>query len=341
MTMSLSNIQDVVGGEITGDAQVRISGVSALETAAPGTISFAEKTALHDQVRQSAAAAVIVGEDFPDTPEVNLLRVVQPRRAFVEVMSMFAPARPGPSGIHPSAVVAEAASLADGVAIGECAVIRPGARVGQGTVIDSGAHVGDGVDIGADCYIGPNVSLMHGVSLGDRVVIHAGTVIGGDGFGYLQIDGRHVKVPQIGIVRIDDDVEIGCNVCIDRATLGVTRIGRGTKIDNQVHIAHNVNVGEDVIITGQVGLSGSVTVRDRAMFAGQSGVADHLTVGEAATIGGATAVIRDVADGEFVWGYPARPIGQAKREMVAVAQLPDLIKRLRALEKRVAGLKEP
>ena len=242
------------------------------------------------------------------------------------------------SGRHPSAVISPEASLAPDVIVGECAVVRPRARIGQGTVIESGAHIGAGVSIGEQCVIGPNVILTGGAQIGNRVIVHGGSVIGDDGFGYVWAEGRHVKIPQLGDVRIEDDVEIGSNVCVDRGMLGSTLISRGTKIDNLVQIGHNDMIGEDVIITGQVGLSGSVTVGDRAMFAGQSGVVDHVTIGHDARVGAASPVIKDVKPGERVWGFPARPEARVKRELGGLAQLPRLLKQLRELVARVGEL---
>jgi UDP-3-O-[3-hydroxymyristoyl] glucosamine N-acyltransferase len=225
--------------------------------------------------------------------------------------------------------------LGEGVAIRPHVTVGEGVSIGRGAVIESGAHLGDGVSIGEQSLIGPNVVIYRGTRIGHRVRIHGGSVIGGDGFGYVFQQGRHLKVPQVGNVIIEDDVEIGCNVCVDRATVGSTIIRRGTKIDNLVQIAHNDVIGQDVIITGQVGLAGSVTVGDRVAFGGQAGVVDHVTIGHDARVGAATPVTKDVKPGETVWGFPARPGARVKRELGALAQLPRLLKRFRELLMRL------
>ncbi len=340
MELSLHTIEQQIGGEIAGDPDAVISGVNALTEAVEGDITFAEKARYVDQVRTSPAAAIVVGEDFPDTPGKNLLRVAEPRTAFVQIMKLFYDEPDHPEGVHPSAVVADDAILAQGVSIGACAVVCASARIGRGTIVESGVHIGRGAEIGEDCRIGPNAALMHGVRLGNRVTVHGCAVIGGDGFGYVWAGDHHLKIPQMGTVQIDDDVEIGCNSCIDRATLSVTRVRRGTKIDNQVQVGHNSDVGEDVIIVGQAGLSGNVTVGNRAMIGGKAGVADHLTVAEGARIGGATAVSKDVGAGETVWGFPSRPHTRVLREMASLTRLPRLVRQFRDFAAGLRGLEE-
>lgn len=338
ISYTLEAIQALIGGELAGNGRELIVGVNTLEQAGPGELAFAETARYAPQVESSRASAIIVPERFPAVAGKNLLSVANPRAAFVKVMMLFQARATTLSGRHPSAVISPEARLAPDVIVGECAVVRPRARIGQGTVIESGAHIGAGVSIGEQCVIGPNVILIGGAQIGNRVIIRGGSVIGDDGFGYVWADGRHVKIPQLGDVRIEDDVEIGSNVCVDRGMLGSTLIRRGTKIDNLVQIGHNDVIGEDVIITGQVGLSGSVTVGDRAMFAGQSGVVDHITIGHDARVGAASPVIKDVKPGERVWGFPARPEARVKRELGGLAQLPRLLKQLRELVARVGEL---
>jgi UDP-3-O-[3-hydroxymyristoyl] glucosamine N-acyltransferase len=340
MKLNLRELCDRFGGTIAGDSDVLITGVASLETAGNGDISFAEKPRYHGQVITSPAAAIVVAQDFPDTPGKNLLRVAKPRHTFVRILRLFYTEPHYPDGIHASAVVAASANLGEAVAVCEHAVIRDGVHIGRGSVIESGVHIGRGAVIGEDCWIGPNASLLHGVRLGDRVKIHAGSVIGGDGFGYLWMDNQHVKVPSFGSVEIDDDVEIGCNVCIDRATFGTTRIRQGTKIDNLVQIAHNNDIGEDAIVVAQVGLSGTVRVGNRATLAGQVGVADHVKVGDGATVAAASGVSKDVKPGEVVWGYPARPMQKAWRELASLARLPQLMRRLREIESQLSRLEQ-
>jgi len=341
MALSLFEIQRHVGGRLEGDPDTIISGVNALELAGSGEISFAESERYLERARQSNASALIVPVDFPETGSGNWLHVDDPRQAFAAVMMLFDEPEPACCGIHPKAVIAEReVSLGAGVVIAECAVIRSDVRIGAGTSIESGVHVGRDVTIGCDCRIGPNVVLMPKVVIGDRVVIHAGTVIGGDGFGYVWSDGRQKKIPQLGTVRIDDDVEIGCNVCIDRATFGVTRVRRGAKIDNLVQIAHNNDIGEHSILVSQVGLSGSVTLGKRVTLAGQVGVADHIAIGDGATAAARTGVSKDVKSDQVVWGAPNRPIKQVMRELACLARLPRLFGQVRALAVRLNALEK-
>lgn len=340
MKFSLRELCDRFGGTVAGNSAVQITGVGSLDIAQAGDLSFAEKPRYQDRVEMSSASAFIVAEDFPSTAGKTLWRVAAPRQIFIRILSLFYVEPPSPAGIHPTAVIAADASIAADVVACEHSIVRAQARVGRGSVIESGAHIGHGVILGENCWIGPNVSLLRGVRLGNRVKIHAGSVVGGDGFGYQWMDERHVKVPSFGSVQIDDDVEIGCNVCIDRATFGLTRVRRGAKIDNLVQIAHNNDIGEDAVIIAQVGLSGSVKVGNRATLAGQVGVADHITIGEAATIAAASGVAKDVAPGEIVWGLPARPMQKAWRELASLARLPQMMRRLKDLENRCAKVEQ-
>ncbi len=220
------------------------------------------------------------------------------------------------------------------------AVIRDNVVIGADTVIESGCHIGKDVVIGKNCRIGPNVSIMADVVIGNNVLIHAGSVIGGEGFGYFWAGDKQQKVPQLGSVQIDDDVEIGCNTCIDRATFGVTRIRQGVKIDNLVQIAHNNDIGEHSIIVSHVGLSGSVTLGKRVTLAGQVGVADHITIGDGATAAARTGVSKDIQPGQVVWGAPNRPIKQVMREFASITRLPRLIEQVRQISARLNKLEK-
>ena len=332
--LSVQAIQSHIGATLSGDGAAIIVGVNALEMAQPGELTFAESDKYLQQVRQSRASAVIVSPAFPTLEDRTLLRVDNPRLAFISVMYLFHPKTVVSTGIHRKAVVAPDVELGEGVTIRECAVVRSRARIGSGTVIESGAHIGEGVLIGERCFIGPNVVITYGCTIGDRVILHGGTVIGADGFGYVWADGRHLKIPQLGTVVIEDDVELGANVCVDRATFGATIIKRGTKVDNLVQIAHNDVIGEHVIMSGQAGLAGSVTVGDRVILAGQVGVVDHTTIGDDARIGGASLVTKNIPAGQTAWGYPAREILKVKRELAALALLPKLIKQLSRPKRR-------
>ena len=325
---TLEAIRAQVGGTISGDAGTVITGLNNLESAQPGDLTFAESDAYAPKVRATQASAVIVPPGFPEWAGRALLRVPAPRIAFIKAVSLFQSAAAPAPGVHRKAVIAPDAELGDRVTIRECAVVRSKARVGAGTIIESGAHIGEGASVGAGCFIGPNVVIMRGCRVGDRVILHAGAVIGADGFGFAWHEGRHLKIPQLGNVIIEDDVELGANVCVDRATFGSTIVKRGTKVDNLVQIAHNDLIGEDVIMSGQVGLAGSVTIGDRAVLAGKAGVVDHIVVGADARIGAASAVTKDVPPGQTWWGNPAREIGRTKRELAALGLLPRVLKKL-------------
>ncbi|MGR9115032.1 MAG: UDP-3-O-(3-hydroxymyristoyl)glucosamine N-acyltransferase [Gammaproteobacteria bacterium] len=338
MQLTLSQIQQQTGGELHGSGQVEIQGVNSLDLARPGDLAFAESSKFLDQARQSKASALIVPKDFPVQEAMNCLRVDRPRQVFIGIMMLFDQGGPKITGVHPSAIVGGHSVLAEGVAVGENAVIRDCVKIGEGTCIEAGAFIGEGVIIGEHCHIGPNVTIRHDVSIGDRVVIHAGSVVGGEGFGYFWDGKQQKKVPQLGGVQIDDDVEIGCNVCIDRATFGVTRIRQGAKIDNLVQIAHNNDIGAHSIIVSQVGLSGSVTLGERVTLAGQVGVADHITIGAGATAAARTGISKDIKPGEVSWGAPNRPIKQVMREMASIARLPKLMEQVKQLTQRLKAL---
>jgi UDP-3-O-[3-hydroxymyristoyl] glucosamine N-acyltransferase len=242
--------------------------------------------------------------------------------------------RPAP-GVHPTAVLAERVELGKKVHVGPRAVIGEGACVGTRSIISAGCVLAAGVQVGGECFLYPNVTLYESVVLGDRVIVHAGTVLGSDGFGYAQDRGRHVKIPQTGGVIIEDDVEIGANSCVDRATLGITRIEQGTKIDNMVQIGHNCQIGARTIICGQVGLSGTTSIGAGVMMGGQSGTAGHLMIGDGAMVAGGTGVINTIAPGATVAGYPHQEISSWRRVTAALRKLPDLMRRVSRLESAV------
>ncbi len=315
-------------GRLIGDGATLIHGVNTLEAAQKGEVSFADTPRHLAQALATPASAVIVPADVHELGSKSGISVSDPKLAFALVLDLFHPSAVPEGHIHPTAVLGDRVQIADHVRIHPYAVIGSGALIGYGTTIEAGVSLGEGATIGEHCLIGPNVVIYRQTHIGNRVRIHGGSVIGGDGFGYVFHEGRHVKVPQVGNVIIEDDVEIGCNVCIDRATIGSTLIKQGTKIDNLVQIGHNNLIGQHVIITGQGGFSGSITVGDYAVFGGRSGITDHVTIGERAQIGLCSVVTKSVAPGESVWGYPARPISSTKRQLAALARLPALLKSL-------------
>ena len=335
MEHTLAAICNHLHGELIGDGSTIIRGINAFDLVQKEELTFADTPKRLAQALGTPAAAIIVSKDAGDLQGRAGIRVEDPKLAFALVLDLFHP-NPSPvSGVHPTAVLGEHAHIEEGVSIQAHAVIGHDVSIGRGSSIGAGAIIGDGVTIGEQCTVDPNVVLYRQTQVGDRVQIHAGSVIGGDGFGYVFHQGAYVKVPQVGNVIIEDDVEIGCNVCIDRATVGSTIVKRGAKIDNLVQIAHNDRVGKHVILAGQVGLSGSVTIGDYSVLGGKAGVVDHVRIGDRAQIGAASVVINAVKPGETVWGFPARPIAQAKRQFAATARLPALLKRLVGLLDRL------
>lgn len=330
--MTLSELMSQLGGTLVqGDAEVVIDGVSSSELASPFDLAFAEDAAEATKALNSYAAAVALpigtGVEYPEGKSV--VEVSNPRLWFARAANLLG----GPSlaaGIHASAVVAPDAALSAKVVVGACAVVGPGARVGLATHIEAGAIVGSRVTIGNHCHIHPHVVIYPGTTLGNRVVVHAGAVLGADGFGYVRDpdSGAHIKFPQHGTLVIEDDVEIGANSTIDRGALKETRIRRGTKIDNLVHVGHNCEIGEDVILVALTGISGSSTVGNGAVLAGQVGIGDHVHVGPGVTLGGQAGVFsgstvtnEGLKPGTVLWGTPARPLKQVLREQATLARL--------------------
>ncbi len=322
----------------TPGESLEIRGVSTLELARETDLCFAERPDQADAVKGSRAGAVLVPMDFPELSGPRLLRVLEPRAGFFRVAESFVPTSEV-RGIHRTATIDPGAALGEDVAVGAHAVIAAGARIGDRCVIGPGCYLGPSVTLGADCVIEANVTLHRDSALGARCIVHSGTVIGGDGFGYRWDGKTQRKVPQLGCVIIEDDVEVGCNCCVDRATLGVTRIRRGAKIDNLVQVAHNTDIGAHAILVSQCGVAGSSTVGDGAVIAGQVAVSDHVKVGAGARIGGQSGVTKDVPAGATVFGTPARPIKDTLRELAALAQLPALLKELKAQRKEIAELR--
>ena len=338
MSYTASQIAEQLRGEVLGDGSVELTGFAPADCARPGDLTFAEKESYFAAAEQSQATAIIVGADFGASKKV-LIRVSNARVGVARVLPLFFPPDEMPLGIHPSACIAVSAQIDPTACIGPNCVIGPRVKLGARSGLLGGNHVGRDCQIGDDVCLYPNVVLYARTQVGHRVVIHAGTVIGSDGYSYVFDEGRHRKMLQVGNVVIHDDVEIGANTAIDRAALGSTVIGQGTKIDNLVHVAHNVVIGRHNIITGQVGFAGSTRTGDYVVIAAQSGIADHLTIGHQVTIGGKSGVMRDIPDGAKVLGIPAVPDKQAKRQMIALQQLPELIRRTRELEKEVEQLK--
>lgn len=334
MSVTLRELAQWVGGELVGDGDLPIHSARPLAEAQEGDLTFADSERNLNHLHHSPAAAAIV----PDAARPNgkpIIRVHDPIMAFARIVERLQPPVESPKGIHHSSCIHPTASIGAGTCIDAFAVIGPGC------VIGANCRIGAGVSIAANCRLGdevklhPHVALYMGTSLGDRVIIHANSVIGADGFGYRTHDGRHVKVPQLGYVEIGDDVEIGACATIDRGTFGPTRIGAGTKIDNLVMIAHNCQIGRHNLLVSQVGIAGSSSTGDHVVMAGQVGVRDHIHVGNHAVIAAQSGVRTPVPDGEHVLGYPALPESIQHRIWVTVEKLPSMRKMLRRIQKHL------
>ena len=338
MSFTAAQIAAHLNGEVLGDASAKLTGFAPADSARPGDLTFAENEAYFAAAEQSAASAIIVSGNFSSAKKI-LIKVANARVGFARALELFFPETKPAPGVHPSAVVAASAKVDPSAHIGPHCVVGERAHIGARAVLHGGNFVGDDCKLGEDVVLFPRVTLYSGTELGRRVRIHAGSVIGSDGFGYVFDAGAHRKVPQVGNVIIGDDVEIGANVTIDRGALGPTVIGRGTKIDNLVQIAHNVQVGENCLVVAQAGVAGSTKLGNYVVLAGQVGIAGHLKIGNQVTVAAQSGVMNDIPDGEKWFGYPAQPDKEVKRQLVAVRRLPDLLKRLAALEKKL-GIEE-
>jgi len=337
MTITVAQIAEQLRGEVLGDGSVPINGFAPADCARAGDLTFADNESYLAAAEKSAAAAILVSRDCASSQKV-LIRVANPRVAVARLLPLFFPSDKVAPGIHSTAVVADSAQVDPTAHIGPHCVVGERVRIGARSTLMGGSHIGRDSQIGEDTCLFPNVIVYPKTQIGSRVSIHAGTVIGSDGYAYAFDEGHHRKVLQVGRVVIHDDVEIGANSAIDRGALGDTVIGQGTKIDNLVHVAHNVALGRHCLIMGQVGFAGSTQLGDYCVVASQSGIAGHLKLGKQVTVGAKSGVMRDVPDGGTVLGMPAAPDKQAKRQMIAVSQLPELIRRTRELEKQVAEL---
>ena len=337
MSFTAAEIAKIVQGEVLGDGNTLLAGLSSSDAAKTGDLTFAEKEPQFLTAEQGEATAILAPSPFTSLRKV-VIRVPNARIAFAKVLPHFHPPDTYPPGIHPSAKIADSARIDPTAHIGPHSVIGERVQIGPRSVLMGGNHVRKDSTIGSDTCLYPNVVIYERTVIADRVTIHAGTVIGSDGYGYVFDAGSHRKVLQVGNVVIHSDVEIGANSAIDRGALGSTVIGAGTKIDNLVHIAHNVVIGRHCLIMGQVGFAGSTHLGDYAVVASQSGIAGHLKLGTQSTVGAKSGVMRDIPAGGTVLGIPAMPDKQTKRQWIAAQQLPETIRRVRELEKLVARL---
>ena len=337
--ISLADLGAQLGAEVVGDGSHEVSGVRPLDSATDGHLSFLHNPKYVDEARRSAAGAILVA-DPAVLPDRNLLVCSEPYLALARALEIFHPVtRPEP-GVHPTAAVAEDVTIGEDASVGPLAAVAGGAAIGDRSVIGAGCVLGRGVVVGADCVLHPRVVVEDGCRIGDRCILHSGAVIGSDGFGFATVDGVHHKVPQVGIVVVEDDVELGANVCVDRAALGETRIGRGTKVDNLVQIAHNVEVGAHCLLVAQVGISGSTHIGHHTVFAGQSGCSGHLKIGSGVVLAARAAAFKDIPDGVTVSGAPARPHREWLKANANLQRLEGLREKIKQLERRLAELEE-
>ena len=334
MPFTAAEIAKHLQGEVVGDASVVLNNFAPADAARKGDLTFAENEEYFSQAEQSATSAILVNNHFTSDKKV-LIRVANPRVAFAKVLPLFFPEQKFSPGVHATALADKSAKVDPTAHIGPHCVIEAGAQIGARTVLRCGNHIGENCQLGDDVKIFPNVTIYSRTKIGNRVSIHAGSVIGSDGFGYVFDEGAHRKVPQIGNVIIGDDVEIGANVTIDRGALGPTIISKGTKIDNLVQIAHNVVIGENCLVISQTGISGSTKLGNFVTLAGQVGLAGHLKIGDGAVIAAQSGVMHDVPAGEKWFGYPAQPDKQYKRQLIALHRLPELLRRVSELEKKL------
>jgi len=335
MKKTLQELAELVQGRVEGDGKIIIEGVARVEEAKRGKITLAVSEKFLRKAKDSQASAVIVSLKIENFPK-PILRTKNPRLAFAQILEIFAPQRQRFYGIHPTALIGKNVKIGERVTLGPYVVLGDAVRIDEGVYLSSGVYIGNRVVIGKNSFLYPRVTILDDTIIGEEVFIHSGTVIGSDGFGFVKKeDGSYYKVPQTGRVVVGDRVEIGANVAIDRATTGKTCIGSGCKIDNLVHIAHNVTLGKNVAIVALVGISGSSTLGDGVIMAGQAGVTEHVTVGNNTIVAGRSVVTKNTAPGSFVSGFPARPHSRQKRIKAIIDRLPQFIERIKKLEEKI------
>ena len=340
ISKTAAELAALVGGRVAGDGEVVVSGVASIEAARAGDISFVEDAKLLERAGDCGASCLIVPEGARLEGARCLIEAARPKLAFALIAQALRPPLKREASAHPTACVSASARLGAGVHVAAQVVIGAGAEVGDGTQLLAGVVIGDGARVGRDCVLYPRVTLYENVALGDRVILHAGVVVGADGFGYVRdAEGVYHKFPQVGTVVIEDDVEIGAQTCIDRGALGETRIGRGTKIDNLVQIAHNVEIGERVVIAAQTGISGSTVIESDAVIGGQVGMGDHARVQSGAIIGSQAGVLpgKIVRPGVW-WGTPVQPLAEYKRLNAMWGRLPRMREEIKELRAQLKGL---
>jgi len=327
---------------VEGDGAQIVTGLAGLKEARPGDVTFLGNPRYARLLETTTATAALVAPTWRGTCRCVLIRVPDPDRAFTKLALILAPQAPScPPGVHPTAVVAPGATLTSDVSIGPYCVIESEVRIGARTVVMAGCYLGYGTQVGEDCRLYPHVTTREFTRIGNRTIIHNGAVIGSDGFGYTNENGVWRKIPQVGVVEIGDDVEIGANVTIDRARFGKTVIGHGVKIDNLVQVAHNVRIGDHTAIAAQAGIAGSATIGRHVQIGGQAGITGHISVGDHAVIGAQSGVSKDTPPGAVVFGTPAMPLDKSKEIHAHIMRLPHLKQRITEIEKKLAAFQPP
>ena len=339
--INVSEIAQLVKGELIGDGKILVSGFSGIKEAKKNELTFLANPKYEPLLLDTQASVILVSRQI-SCPGKTIIRVDNPSLSFTEVVNHFLKDAPDykPRGIHPTAVIAPGAKLAPNVAIGAHTIIEDGAVIAEGSVLYANCYVGHGTHLGQNCLIYPQVVIREQVSVGNRVIIHSGCVIGSDGYGYVTVDGKHIKIPQVGSVLIEDDVEIGANVTIDRARFDKTIIGEGSKIDNLVQIAHNVSIGKHCLIVAQSGIAGSTKIGDHVILAAQAGLVGHIEIGDGAIVTAQSGVTKSIKAGETVFGSPAQPIKDAFRNNAHIQRLDKYVEMIKDLKKRVEQLEK-
>ncbi|QSR89251.1 UDP-3-O-(3-hydroxymyristoyl)glucosamine N-acyltransferase [Methylacidiphilum caldifontis] len=335
VSYTVKQLAALVGGIVEGNADIEITGISDIEEAKKGQITFLSNPRYESAVEKTQASAIVVSKSYKGTSPATLIRVESPSLAFSEIVSLFSPKPVSyEAGIHPTAIIGKAVEIGKEVSIQPYAVIEDNVKIGDGCVIGAFVFIGKESVVGEKSFFYPHVTIRERSRIGKRVIIHSGAVIGSDGFGYELKNGRHEKIPQVGIVQIDDDVEIGANTTVDRGRFGKTWIQEGCKIDNLVQIAHNVIIGKNSIIAAQTGISGSTSLGDNVTLAGQVGIGGHIHIGQGATITAQSGVTKDVPPRAILSGRHARPISLTHKLEALYNKLPEIWERLRKLEKK-------
>ena len=335
MTFTLQELATLSGAELIGDPKLQITGAASLGEATLGEISFFANRKYIGLLRKTRASAIFVPPDFAEPINAAQVRVSNPTKAFEQVLLKFAPsAVTFAPGIHSTAIVDPSVQLGERVSIQPLAVIEAGTRIGDDTIVGAGSYIGHETVIGSACHIYPQVTIRERSKIGSRVIVHSGAVIGADGFGFEMVDGRQEKIQQLGIVQIDDDVEIGANTTIDRARFGRTWIQEGAKIDNLVQIAHNVVIGKNTVIAAQSGIAGSVQIGQRVLIGGQVGVIGHIEIGDNTAIGAQSGISKNISGGAW-WASPAVPLAEAKQQIAWVRRLGKLFARVKVIERKL------